>query len=277
MTRKIARVFPRRTNASPDDDLAYFGPPDLFAEADEVHVSVTFSWDIPRAEWLAKQWEPVAPVKMGGPALGTVGGNFTPGLYLKRGHVITSRGCPNACWFCEVWKRDGDVRELPIWDGWIVQDDNLLACSARHICAVFEMLARQTHPIDFRGGLEARRLTQWHAELLAGLRLGQMFFAYDTPNDLVPLIEAGDTLAAVGIAKRSTPMRCYLLCGYPGDTIDAAEVRARDAWLAGFMPFAMLWRDKNNNDQPREWLRWQRAYSRPAITRGLLIKATGVR
>jgi hypothetical protein len=33
MTRMI-RVFPRKTKASPDDELAYFGPPDLFAEAD---------------------------------------------------------------------------------------------------------------------------------------------------------------------------------------------------------------------------------------------------
>ena len=34
--------------------------PSFFDEADEVHVSVTFTWDIPIAEWLAKQWEPVA-------------------------------------------------------------------------------------------------------------------------------------------------------------------------------------------------------------------------
>ena len=39
---RIIRVFPRRTKASPDDELAYFGEPDLFAEADEVHVSVPF-------------------------------------------------------------------------------------------------------------------------------------------------------------------------------------------------------------------------------------------
>lgn len=52
MTPRIIRVFPRRTHATPRDALAlaYCGPPDLFAEADEVHVSVTFSWDKPLAE-----------------------------------------------------------------------------------------------------------------------------------------------------------------------------------------------------------------------------------
>ncbi len=31
--RRIIRVFPRRTKATPTDHLAYFGPPDFFAEA----------------------------------------------------------------------------------------------------------------------------------------------------------------------------------------------------------------------------------------------------
>jgi hypothetical protein len=41
---RIIRGFPRKTKATPDDALAYFGPPDLRAEADEVHVSVTFTY-----------------------------------------------------------------------------------------------------------------------------------------------------------------------------------------------------------------------------------------
>jgi hypothetical protein len=42
MTRLI-RVFPRRTKATPNDALAYFGPHDRFSEADEVHVDCTFT------------------------------------------------------------------------------------------------------------------------------------------------------------------------------------------------------------------------------------------
>jgi hypothetical protein len=64
MTRVI-RVFPRRTNATPIDDLAAVGRgPELFDEADEVHISVAFTWDKPAAERLAKEWEHVAPVKI---------------------------------------------------------------------------------------------------------------------------------------------------------------------------------------------------------------------
>lgn len=140
---KIARVFPRKTNASPTDELAFFDRPGLFDyEINEVHVSVTFTWDIERAKRLTDAWAKVAPVRLGGPAMGERGGDFIPGLYLKPGYIITSRGCPNRCWFCSVPKRDGPLRELPIHEGCNVLDDNLLACSENHIRAVFTMLAK---------------------------------------------------------------------------------------------------------------------------------------
>ena len=100
MKKRIIRVFPTKTNATPTDELVRIREtPSFFDEADEVHVSVTFTWDIPIAEWLAKQWEPVATVKIGGPAYNEPGGDFIPGMYMRHGYVITSRGCPNRCWF----------------------------------------------------------------------------------------------------------------------------------------------------------------------------------
>ena len=100
MSPKIARVFPRKTNASPEDEYSFFDAPGMFLpEIDEVHISVAFTYDLPRAEILAKAWEHIAPVGIGGPAMGEAGGEFIPGMYLKPGYVITSRGCPNRCWF----------------------------------------------------------------------------------------------------------------------------------------------------------------------------------
>ena len=91
--KTVARVFPRKTNASPDDYLAFFDVPDDEINVDEVHVSVTFTYDIPKAEILAEAWEKIAPVTIGGPAYLDFAGDFTPGMYLKKGYVITSRGC----------------------------------------------------------------------------------------------------------------------------------------------------------------------------------------
>lgn len=260
----VARVFPRRTRATPCDSLAFVGDPPLFAQADEVHVSVSFSWDMREAERLARSWSWVAPVKIGGPATGMAGGEFEPGFYIRDGYTITSRGCPNRCWFCEVWKREGDVRELPIRDGWNVLDDNLLACSDAHIRSVFSMLARRDRRAEFTGGLEAARLKQWHIDELRALRPAQIFFAYDGPEDREPLHEAGKMLLASGFTRASHALRSYVLIGYPKDTFDAAEYRLRDCLDAGFLPMAMLYRDKEGKRDP-EWARFQRQWARPAI------------
>jgi len=52
----ILRVFPRKTNASPDDENVRFSDPGLFDEADEVRVSVTWTEDKERGEMLAESW-----------------------------------------------------------------------------------------------------------------------------------------------------------------------------------------------------------------------------
>ena len=264
---KIIRVFPRRTKATPVDCLAYCGPLDMFAEADEIHVSVTFTWDLPAAEELARQWRAVAPVMIGGPAIGGPSGDFVPGMYLRPGYVITSRGCPRNCWFCSVWKREGDVRELPIRDGWNVIDDNLLACSDEHIRGVFRMLKRQKlggRRILFTGGLEAARLLPWHVTLLRDLKPKRIFFAYDTPDDLEPLREAGRMLLNAGFTTTSHTLRCYVLIGYQGDTFEKAEKRFRESIEAGFMPMAMLYRDETG-ERDLQWARFQTQWARATI------------
>jgi hypothetical protein len=195
------------------------------------------------------------------------GGEFEPGRYLREGYTITSRGCPNRCWFCGVWRREGPVRELPIRDGWNVLDDNLLACSEEHIHKVFDMLEAQGRAAEFTGGLEAARLMPWHAEHLRELRPKQLFFAYDTPDDLEPLREAGRMLRGVGFTAASHTLRAYVLIGHPRDTFEAAERRLRETLDAGFLPMAMLYRDEAGRRDPA-WARFQRRWARPAIVAG---------
>jgi hypothetical protein len=263
----IARVFPRRTNATPTDGLSFIGPPPRLAlpEIDEVHISVTFTYDMRQAEWLEKQWRVVGvPVKVGGPALDDPGGMFTPGMYVKKGYTITSRGCNNHCWFCTVPKREGPLREIPITDGYNIIDSNLLQCSETHIREVFSMLQRQGRQPKFTGGLEARILKPWHCELLRAVSPAQMYFAYDTPDDYEPLIEAGKMLRASGFTTASHTLCCYVLIGYPNDTMGKAEKRLNQTIKAGFMPYAMLYRDNEGKVNP-EWARFQREWLRPAI------------
>jgi len=267
---RLIRVFPRRTKATPDDELAYCGPPDLFAQADAVHVSVTFTYDKPYAEELAEQWRHVAPVTVGGVAYGDRGEEFVPGRYIKHGYGFTSRGCPRRCWFCSVWKRDPVPRLLPIVDCWNILDDNLLACPRDHVEAVFAMLKRQGRRVEFTGGLEALALEDYQVELLASLTpRPNMFFAYDPGDAFETLQHAARRLLAAGFTARSHRLRVYVLIGYPKDTLAAAERRMQQMLDIGFTPHAMRWRPETPSQEKHapgpQWRRFQRRWARPAI------------
>jgi hypothetical protein len=276
----IARVFPRRTEATPIDGLAFYGQPEMFIpEVSAIHISVTFTYDLDKAYKLAEMWETIAPVKIGGPATDMAGSDFTPGLYLKPGYVITSRGCNNRCWFCDVWKREGKIRELPITEGHDILDSNLLACSDEHIRKVFAMLERQPQRPRFTGGIDTKLLKEWHLEAFRSLKAKPIFYAYDTADDYEPLVEAAKSINRVYGKVDRRINNVYVLIGYKGDTYDHAEKRLGRVIELGMTPYAMLYRDRDGKVD-KEWKRFQRVWIRPqiiyAITPELVVDVPGM-
>ena len=276
----LIRVFPRRTAATPDDERAFVGEPPLpgmrppAVGVRDIHVSVAFTWDLPRARRLGDEWQaayPDVPVLVGGPAVSlSLPGEFTPGLYLKPGRVITSRGCPNRCPFCMVPEREGAWRPLAIEDGWDVLDNNLLAGPPDHICKVLDMLGRQPHPARFTGGLEAARVTPDWARRIAALRLGVAYTAYDRPAQKGAVEWAVNLLLAAGGWADGTGRRkvgVYVLVGYDGDT--ERETIGRLEWVKslGATPFPMIYRPPEKRKDPaqealkRRLRRWMRPSS----------------
>jgi len=125
------------------------------------------------------------------------------------------------------------------------------------------MLKRQPKRAQFTGGLEATRLEDWHVDLLVDLNPQSIFFAYDMPDDYEPLMEAGKKLQRAGFFINSRKLYCYVLIGYPGDTFEAADRRCWQAVEAGFIPFAMLYRDHQGYFD-LTWRKFQRTWCRPA-------------
>jgi len=200
------------------------------------------------------------------PATGEPGGDFTPGMYLKLGYVITSRGCPNRCPFCRVCQREGSIRELPITEGCNVLDDNLLACSTGHVLRVVDMLRRQKmgRP-QFTGGLEAKRFTPELAEAIRSVNPVQVFFAYNDEDDWEPLVRAAELCRRYRYSLKGHHVRAYVLCGYrANDTLEAAAGRMRKVLSLGIVPMAMVWRGNSGQRKPG-WAVFQRRWARPAI------------
>jgi hypothetical protein len=261
---ECVRVFPARNQWTPTDDLAFFTPPGWFLPFPPdipVYVSCTFTWQMRRAEWLFEEWRARYPnTKLGGPAYGDPGGEFTPGMFLKEGCTITSRGCPKRCGWCVVPKREGAVRELPITPGWIVQDNNLLACSELHIRAVFDMLREQNRRAYFNGGLDKHFLKPWHRELFDSIKLGELWFACDTATDVAALERVTPILDGIPLRKR----RCYTMIGYDGESLEQASRRIERVFELGFMPFCQLFQPDATKTYPEEWRQLRRKWSRPA-------------
>lgn len=267
---RILRVFPKRTNMTPRDDYAFVGDPPLFLpdwrDIKAVHISVTFTWDIDEGKRLTAAWSHYHPeVYIGGPAYGDANGNFVPGQYVKSGVTFTSRGCNFNCPWCLVPEREGRLREMDFWSGNIIQDNNLLQCSRRHLTRVFDML-RSQHAIQFTGGLDSTLVTDRIAHDLRGLRIKQLFLSCDTKEAIKPLRWAISKLQGFPRNK----LRCYVLLAFGGETISEAIERLEEVWQVGCIPFAQLYQPPDRYIRySKEWRDLARTWSRPAATKAI--------
>jgi len=255
---------------TPKDDYAFVGEPRLpnfRPEADEVHISVAFTWDMDIAIDLGGAWQRYYPVvRISGPAFGDPCNGFHPGIYIRDGVTFTSRGCNNQCPWCLAWKREGKLREIENFsEGNIIQDNNLLQCNNEHISKVLDMLRKQK-AIQFSGGLDARLMKDWVADEIRGLSVKQIFLAADTDAAIKPLERA---VKLLNMSREK--VRCYVLLAYNGESMSKGIERLERAWHAGTVPFAQLYQPPDEYiEYSQEWHKLARSWSRPAATKALM-------
>lgn len=230
-----------------------------------MHISVTFTYDLEKAEALYEAWQVLGvPVEVGGPAFDDRMGDFVPGMYVKPGNIFTSRGCTKDCWFCSVPRcAHGIIKELPIVDGYNIMDDNILGTSEQHFRSVIDMLKRQKERPKFTGGLEPSLLQPWQAELIHSVH-ATCYTAYDTKDDLDAIMHFGKTMHDAGYSDNTHDLKCYVLCGYDGDSFEEAEKRMHQVIDAGMLPFAMLYRNENGFVS-EDWKPFQRIWANQYI------------
>ncbi len=197
-------------------------------EGDAGFMSVPFTWLLPEArgrlqqrDMFTKHWT------VGGPAVQlmpeylhgiegvTIGGDM-PGV-LQRVNPMATRttvGCPNRCKFCGIGQRkiEGAFRELDDWpDLPIICDNNLLAASHRHFYWVINRLVKWGW-CDFNQGLDAAKLTGYHAHEIAKIKKPIVRLALDSDDRRGTWENAVRNLRRAGIAKRQ--IRTFVLCGF---------------------------------------------------------------
>lgn len=103
--------------------------------------------------------------------------------------AMTTRGCPRGCPFCIVGSKEGrrshkvaDVKDF--WNGQKrieVLDPNITACPDK--AELFAQYAETGAEIVFNQGLDIRLLTEQDIEQLNGMKVRNIHFAWDNPND----------------------------------------------------------------------------------------------
>ena len=137
------------------------------------------------------------------------------------------------------------------------------------------MLSKQKRRVEFTGGLQASRLTDWHINGFVSLKPRPVFFfAYDDPDKCKKspheaMADAAKRMLAAGFTTTSHRLRTFVFVGFPQDTFAKAEERLRQMVAIGFTPYAMLWQPETpsaEKHQPSpEWKRFARTWARPAI------------
>ena len=222
-------------------------------EDDTAHCySIVFSWDL--YEW-AKDIQPELDGKdvvVGGPAVKmmpelvpdwvTIGQDM-PALWRHNPEATrTSLGCIRRCPFCAVPKMEGNLVELDEWEVKpIVIDNNLLACSTTHFDKVIDSML-QLEWCDFNQGLDARLLTDYHAQRFTELREPTIRLAFDSTKYESSFIEAVERLKKAGLPNRC--IKVYVLMGFD-DTPEDALYRLGYIWSMGIKPNPMRYQPIN--------------------------------
>jgi hypothetical protein len=244
-----------------------------------LYLSVPFTWLVAAAEHIAREHD--GPVIAGGPGVELLYPDGCEWAEVQKDSPFdtlamhnplamrTTRGCPNACYFCAVPRLEGEFRELPLPEADvkpIICDDNLLAASEDHIFHVVQCLRRKRFPsVDFNQGLDAQLFRPWHAKQFASLHaVGTkpiLRFSLDSNHQVDILEHAIARALFAGFPKRR--IRVFVLIGY-SDSPENARYRCEKVREWGLKPNPMRYQPLDALDR--------NAYVAPGWTAELLQK-----
>lgn len=183
-----------------------------------------------------------------------------PAYTQKTAFGFLTRGCPRACPFCIVSKKEGrrsqhvaDLSEF--WRGqrYIeLLDPNLLACP-EHL-AVLAQLAASKATVNFSQGLDAWLITPENAAMLARIRTRKVHFAFDLMDQEGPILEGLRRYKeATGVPERKAIV--YILTNF--DTTHEEDLyRVRRVQELGYLPYIMIYNKPAAPPITRKLQRW---------------------
>jgi len=185
----------------------------------------------------------------------------------KFSFLFTTRGCPNKCSYCSVWKIEPDMCINTNWRDHIladkpyvmISDNNLSAQPIEHIEQVCNYIVENKKRVVFDNGFDCKHITDEIAELLSkpkyyktGLRL-----AFDRIEEDGIFQDAIRTLLRHGVRK--SWLMSYCLFNFT-DTPQEANYRMRECVKLGVRPYPQQYTPLNklNRDNPYIGKHWSK-------------------
>ena len=178
---------------------------------------------------------------------------------------MTSRGCPRGCSFCHVGAKEGrcavkvaDVKDF--WNGQReikVLDPNITACKDK--MDLMKQYRDTGAVIDFTQGLDIRLLDDRDIEDINAMRLDNIHFAWDNPND--DLGECFERYAKLAKHKPHGKLGgVYILTNYGKasveEHVEKALRRVYKTMELGYDPYVMIYDKVHAPKEIRYLQRW---------------------
>lgn len=174
--------------------------------------------------------------------------------------AMTSRGCQRGCAFCHVAAKEGRcaVKVADVKDFWCGQkhievlDPNITACREKH--DLFMQYAETGATVNFNQGLDIRLLTEQDIEDINSIRVKDIHFAWDNPED-----DLSDKFAKYAKQAKhrlhGTFGTVYCLVNY-NSTMEQNLYRIYTLRDLGFDPYVMVYDKPHASKQIRALQRW---------------------
>lgn len=166
-----------------------------------------------------------------------------------------TRGCPRGCEFCIVGQKEGrtskkvaDLKEF--WNGQkniVLMDPNILAC--RQHAELLGQLIKSGAYVNFNQGIDARLLTAENIELLKKIKIKEIHFAWDNPEDenqIIPKLKMFKEMT--GIREREAIV--YMLTNF-NSSFEEDLHRVYTIREIGMTPYTMIYeKEKTKKTDP---------------------------
>lgn len=180
----------------------------------------------------------------------------------KFSYCFTTRGCPNKCAYCAVWRIE---KEHYIIDGWeksvdvtrpylMISDNNLSSFPETHLQSVTNFVYNSKKTVLFNNGFDCKYITPDIAKELGRLKYmpgGGMRVAFDRIEEDGELQNAVKLLLKHGIGK--SKILSFVLFNFD-DTPQEANYRATECVKLGIRPYPQQYTPLNQTSRKNVYI-----------------------